>query len=221
MEPSSAVSEQTVGVRLWVPPLPRVVGEGVFDGYGHSRSEGFVWRRPAGRALERNPLGAELPRGVAFVFHGETLGLPAELARLHVGGSYGLEEERCLAPYAIDDATDRLFEERVAAEKLFWVATDNLDGLFWALHDWSHFHNHGPFEDPTATELQCDLSALAWLYLNAERVGLAPEELEALRVQCAANQQKRCEAQPPSHKAEAAWLEDPARLRKILRSFSG
>ena len=84
--------------------------------------------------------------------------LPRELARLHAFG-YGLEEEWALAPYAIDDATDLLFEKRTTPNGTLWLAADGLRALAWGLHDWAHFHNHGPFEERAWTELQCDASA--------------------------------------------------------------
>lgn len=102
--------------------------------------------------------------------------LPSELARLHAFG-YGLEDEAALAPWAIDDATDLLYEHRVPPRDAFWLAADSLEALLWGLHDWVHFHNHGPFDEPAMTELQCDLVALAWLRMNAERVGLRHDHL--------------------------------------------
>ena len=51
-----------------------------------------------------------------------------------------------------------------------WLAADNLNALFWGLHDWAHFHCHGPFELRAWTELQCDATALAWLWANRAQV---------------------------------------------------
>lgn len=84
----------------------------------------------------------------------------------------GLTEERALAPYAIDNATDDLFRTRTSPTSLMWLAADNLNALVWGLHDWAHFHNHGPFEERAFTELQCDASALYWIRLNRETIGL-------------------------------------------------
>lgn len=95
--------------------------------------------------------------------------LPRELARLHAPG-YGLNEEWALAPYGIDDATDLLFEKRALPNETLWLAADGLRALTWGLHDWAHFHNHGPFEERAWTELQCDVSALAWLRINREKI---------------------------------------------------
>lgn len=97
--------------------------------------------------------------------------LPRELARLHAFG-LGLTDEWALAPYAIDDATDELFARRCRPREAMWLAADNLNALFWGLHDWSHFHNHGPFEQRAWTELQCDVAALHWLWRNRALVGL-------------------------------------------------
>jgi hypothetical protein len=106
--------------------------------------------------------------------------LPRELARLHVSG-LGLVDEWALAPYGIDDATDGLWEHRVAPGDAFWLAADSLAGLFWGLHDWAHFHNHGPFTDRPSTELQCDFAALAWLWSNSDVLGLDRETWERAR----------------------------------------
>ena len=97
--------------------------------------------------------------------------LPRELARLHAYG-YGLGEEDALAPYAIDDATDLLHERGHRPHDVLWLAASTLEALVWGLHDWVHFHNHGPFDQPAMTELQCDLVAIAWLRGNAARIGV-------------------------------------------------
>ncbi|HVH43300.1 MAG TPA: hypothetical protein VM925_13185, partial [Labilithrix sp.] len=132
------------------------------------------WRRPAGAPPfvgEHKAIEGENPPGLVFVMREECLFLPRELARLHAFG-YGLDGELALAPWAIDDATDLLYEHRTCPHDVFWLAASTLDALVWGLHDWAHFHNHGPFDQPAMTELQCDLVALAWLRGNAERIGL-------------------------------------------------
>ncbi len=43
------------------------------------------------------------------------------------------------------------------------------------------FHNHGPFDDPPSTELQCDLVALAWLRLNRDVIGISDDRSRARR----------------------------------------
>jgi hypothetical protein len=108
---------------------------------------------------------------MAFVLRSPCTFLPLELARLHVEG-LELSDEWALAPYGIDDATDRLFEERVTPESLLWLAASDLPGLVWGLHDWAHFHNHGPFVARAWTELQCDAAALVWLWVNRGAVGI-------------------------------------------------
>lgn len=103
--------------------------------------------------------------------------LPAEQANLHAIGYRLPDTELALAPYAIDDATDLLYEHRVPPREVFWLAASSLDALVWGLHDWVHFHNHGPFDQPAMTELQCDLVALAWLELNAEVIGIRHDQI--------------------------------------------
>ncbi len=108
---------------------------------------------------------------MVFVLREPRAFLPMELACLHAFG-LGLVEEMALAPYGIDDATDGLYEYRVRPGDAMWLAADNLNALVWGLHDWAHFHNHGPFEARAWTELQCDGTALAWLRRNAGAIGL-------------------------------------------------
>jgi hypothetical protein len=124
--------------------------------------------------------------------------LPRELARLHAFG-YGLNDEDSLAPWAIDDATDLLYEHRARPRDVFWLAATTLDALTWGLHDWAHFHNHGPFDQPAMTELQCDLVALAWLRGNAARIGVDAPRLDQVARDLAALSRKRFadEAIPP------------------------
>lgn len=155
--------------------MPCVVRDGVFDAWSWCASDVVEWRTPGSFDRER-AIDAKNPAGLAFVMHAECTFLPRELACLHVPG-YGLRDEMALAPYAIDDATDLLYERRVRPREVFWLAAGTLDALVWGLHDWAHFHNHGPFDDPPSTELQCDLVALAWLRLNAERIGLSETTL--------------------------------------------
>ncbi len=106
--------------------------------------------------------------------------LPTELARLHAF-DLGLEDELALPPWAIDDATDLLYEHRATPSDCLWLAADNLNALFWGLHDWAHFHSHGPFEERAWTELQCDVSALAWLWMNRREVEISEAGWDSLR----------------------------------------
>jgi hypothetical protein len=158
-----------------------------FDAWSWCASDVLQWRAPrpsrlAARDGHARPLDArgaittDNPPDLVFVMHARCDFLPRELARLHAS-AYGLGDEECLAPWAIDDATDLLHERRVRPRDVFWLAAPSLPALVWGLHDWVHFHNHGPFDDPPGTELQCDLVALAWLRLNAARVGIGEEVL--------------------------------------------
>lgn len=134
--------------------------------------------------------------------------MPRELARLHALG-YGLEDEMALAPYAIDDATDLLYEHRVRPRDVFWLAAATLDALVWGLHDWAHFHNHGPFDDPPTTELQCDLLALAWLRLNRESIGIDEATVSRTALELAALSRRRfreASISPPAGDLDALFL---------------
>jgi hypothetical protein len=153
----------------------------VFDAWSWCASDVLEWRLPPGQdRLARGGVDATNPSDLVFVMHAECSFLPRELARLHAKG-YGLGDEWALAPYAIDDATDLLYEKRVRPRDVLWLAAPSLPALVWGLHDWAHFHNHGPFEEPAQTELACDLVAFAWLRLNAARLGVEPAELDAVR----------------------------------------
>lgn len=174
--PRSSASRAST-LNLDVPPMPCVVPNRVFDAWSWCESDVIEWRRPAGSPswlTNENDLPSiesQNPPGLVFVMREECTFLPRELARLHAFG-YGLDTELALAPYAIDDATDLLYEHRKRPRDVLWLAAATLDALVWGLHDWVHFHNHGPFDEPAMTELQCDLVALAWLRLNAGRLGL-------------------------------------------------
>ena len=169
-------------VILDVPPLPCVVPEGVFDAWCWCASDRITWRRPdhaSGALPAGRPIAGDNPPDLVFVLHPDAAApfLPTELARLHAFG-YGLDDGvRALAPWAIDDATDLLHANRARPRDVLWLAASSLEALVWGLHDWVHFHNHGPFDRPAMTELQCDLVALAWLRLNAERIGIDAGEL--------------------------------------------
>jgi hypothetical protein len=120
--------------------------------------------------------------------------LPSELARLHAFG-LALDDEEALAPWAIDVATDELFAHRARPSEHLWLAADNLNALFWGLHDWAHFHHHGPFEERAWNELQCDAAALAWLSVNLGEVPLARPAWEALRAEVESVSRVRFEAE--------------------------
>lgn len=164
-------------------PLPHVgvAIERVFDAWAWCESDVLEWRRPAasGQLDKTVAIDSQNPAELVFVFKegADSTFLPRELARFHAKG-YGLEEEWALAPYAIDDATDLLYERHVRPRDLFWVAASSLRALVWGLHDWAHFHNHGPFDEPALTELACDLVAISWLRENREAVGVDDADLE-------------------------------------------
>lgn len=200
---ASALVRTTI---LATPPLPLLVDPSVFDGFNWARSSSLEWRCLG--ELRDNPL-SEDPSRMAFVFRSPegVNNVPAELARLHVGRAYGLEDELCLAPFAIDDATDQLFEQRIEPASALWLATDNLDGLYWGLHDWAHFHCHGAFYERVANELQCDAAALAWLWINREQIGIDHPRWSRLRADVLAAHERRCVAHPPTVPVDASVLE--------------
>lgn len=199
---------------LETPPLPLLVHPSVFDAFNWEPSTVLEWRTP-GEGIEINRLDGDLTLRLAFVLRQPWDVLPTELARLHTGRGYGLKDELALAPYGIDDATDQLYAHRRPAREVFWLAADNLNALFWGLHDWAHFHNHGEFTERAATELQCDASALAWLWRNRARVPLSDQDWESLREQVLAEHHRRCEHEPPGVPIDATVLEDSARLKAL------
>ncbi len=157
-------------VRLETPPAVRLVPDGVFDAFGWCDSDELEWRSPDGSWDAATPIDGSDPARMVFITRpGAAEFLPRELACLHAFG-LGLTDEEALAPWAIDDATDELHAHRVRPRDALWLAADNLNALFWGLHDWAHFHSHGPFEHRAWTELQCDATALAWLWENRAEV---------------------------------------------------
>lgn len=180
---------------LRTPPLSRLVPDGVFDAFNWCESRTLEWRRPRAELEATTKIDGSDPARMVFVFNEHSnLQLPAELARLHAFG-LGLTDELALAPYAIDDATDELFAQRATPSAVMWLAADNLNALFWGLHDWAHFHSHGPFEQRAWTELQCDASALTWLGLNREAIGLATSDLDRVAREIVALMSSRFEAE--------------------------
>lgn len=175
---------------LATPPVRRIVPDGVFDAFGWCASDRLGWGFPAAGPLDLDsPITSANPPGMAFVVRDEKQEeltyLPRELASLHLGGM-GFAGEWVLAPWGIDDATDLLYAHRATPGEHLWLATASLAGLFWGLHDWAHFHNHGPFEERAWTELQCDAAALAWAWLNREVIGLSDATWERARTEVAA-----------------------------------
>ena len=181
-------------IHLDVPALPRVAPARVFDAWSWCTSDRLEWRKPACKLSLDGAIGGDNPPGLAFVLRQPCPFLPCELARLHVFGQ-GLDEELALAPWAIDEATDLLHEHRRRPGDTFWLAASSLVALVWGLHDWVHFHNHGPFDEPALTELQCDLVALAWLKINASRIGLDDARIQELARDLAALSHRRFDAE--------------------------
>jgi hypothetical protein len=202
-------------LRLATPPIARIVPDGVFDAYGWCASDALEWRRPAaGRyAWDASAaIAATNPARMVFVMHAPCTFLPLERAALHAFG-LGLEGELCLAPYAIDDATDELHARNVRPRDVMWLAADSLDGLVWGLHDWAHFHNHGPFEERAWTELQCDAAALGWLWVNREAIGIDPATWERARGEVCDVARARFEEEKKAF--DEAWLAS-ARVRGLV-----
>jgi hypothetical protein len=170
----------------------------VFDAWGWCESDVLEWRKPdAVSPLDKAvAIDSQNPAELVFVFKdgADSTFLPRELARFHAKG-YGLEEQWALAPYAIDDATDLLYERRVRPRDLFWVAASSLRALVWGLHDWAHFHNHGPFDEPALTELACDLVAISWLETNRQVIGVDQADLERVAQELASLSRSRFEAE--------------------------
>lgn len=205
MKVASSVS---VAVSLAVPSLAPCLGaigvdENVFDAWSWCASDVLEWRMPThldpapARSLDKElAIDSQNPGDLVFVFRdgADSSFLPRELARFHAKG-YGLEDQWALAPYAIDDATDLLYERRIRPGDVFWLAAPSLRALVWGLHDWVHFHNHGPFDEPALTELACDLVALEWLRLNREAVGAGDDDLGRVAAQLAALSRSRFEAE--------------------------
>ncbi len=166
-------------VHLRTPPARLLVPAGVFDAFGWCSSDVIEWRAAAWD--DATPIDGADPARMVFVARpGAADFLPREPACVHAFG-LGLSDEEALAPWAIDDATDGLHARGVRPRDALWLAADNLNALFWGLHDWAHFHNHGPFEQRAWTELQCDATALAWLWENRAEVPLAPDAWERVR----------------------------------------
>jgi hypothetical protein len=166
---------------LETPTVPCIAPDGVFDAFGWCESTTLEWRapEPASAWSCDAELTADNPPHMVFVMKADLPFLPRELACLHAPG-LGLEDEWALAPYGIDDATDELYAHRAPPCDSLWLAADSVAGLFWGLHDWAHFHSHGPFTQRAWTELQCDVTALAWLWRNRGAIGLGASQWRAL-----------------------------------------
>ena len=209
---------------LLTPPLPLLVSAETFDGFNWHPSTTLTWRCPTD-APALNAFADQLPIGLAFVLRAPWEAIPSEFAWLHTGrahaASLGLTDERALAPYAIDDATDLLFAERRPPAETFWLAADNANALFWSLHDWSHFHNHGEFTDRPSTELQCDAAALVWLWINRTDIGLTDTHWEEFRIEALANHLALRATRPDTRCPAPQVLADSATLRALAMGLIG
>jgi hypothetical protein len=169
-----------MNLRLATPAIALLVPESTFDAFGWCESD-WLDCQLVSAGSQNGPqqrVTSENPPGLLFLSLGaHTSFLPQELAALHAPG-LGLGEQLALAPYAIDDATDGLYARRLRPRDAFRMLAQDRASLFWGLHDWAHFHNHGPFEARAHTELQCDLTALAWLAHNQATLALSDQDLE-------------------------------------------
>jgi hypothetical protein len=176
-------------VHLRTPPTPLLVPADVFDAFGWCASDAIEWR--AARWDASTPIDGSDPARMVFVARpGAADFLPREPAFAHAFG-LGLTDEEALAPWAIDEATDLLHARGVRPRDALWLAADNLNALFWGLHDWAHFHNHGPFEQRAWTEVQCDATALAWLWVNRRQIPLDEATWERVRQACVSLSRER------------------------------
>ena len=197
---------------MHTPPVACVVPDGVFDAFAWCSSDVLEWRRPSDRWDAITPVDGSAAERMVFVLRGRDASsdganardfLPCELARLHATG-LGLDGEEALAPWGIDAATDGLYAHRLPPGDALWLAADNLNALFWGLHDWAHFHHHGSFEHRAWTELQCDASALAWLWVNRREVPLRESEWERVRGEVVALSRRRFDAEREAVMARGA-----------------
>jgi hypothetical protein len=212
-------------VALATPPLPLLVPDETFDAFSWCPSSILEWRS-GDQPLELNALDDALPLRLAFVLRAPWSELPTERAWLHTGRTQAnaieLDDEAlALAPYAIDDATDLLWEHRRTPTTTFWLAADNVNALYWALHDWSHFHNHGPFSDRPSTELQCDAAALVWLWLNRNALGLPAAHWQHLRAAALDNHLRLRAAETHTRCPSPDVLADASLLHALAAALQG
>lgn len=202
-----------------MPPIPNIVHASVFDAFGWCASDTLTWVSADGLG-DPAPPGPENPPGLGFVLRPPEVDfLPAELAALHLPRAPLPEGARMLAPWAIDDATDLLYATRTPPGDALFLATTSLAALFWGLHDWAHFHAHGPFEERAATELQCDATALVWLRLNADVTRLSEAAWERARIAALALSRGRFAAEGLSFDPEALSAE--ALIALAARAVAG
>jgi hypothetical protein len=177
---------------LATPALPSFVPthvSGVFDAFGWAKSDVLTWG--AARFDRTTRVDRRDPKNLLFVMRRSCTFLPRELARLHVFDMGFGDDDWALSPCAIDEATDELYARRALPKDLLWLAADNLGALFWGLHDWAHFHNHGSFEERAWTEYHCDRAALEWLRLNRDVIGLSESDVAQVERDVRANIEAR------------------------------
>jgi kynureninase len=211
-------------IDLKTPQLPLVVSAETFDGFAWSPCHTLEWHAPD-RAVVLNGFDGTLPLRWAFVFRERWEQLPAELAWLHTGRDHAREidlseDAWALAPYAIDDATDLLWEHKRSPGETFWLAADNVNALFWALHDWAHYHNHGDFTDRPSTELQCDVSALVWLWINRKSIELPDSHWNHIREGAIEEQQRLMAVTTTSRCTTPTLLQYPEKLWELASQLS-
>lgn len=193
--------------RLSTAPIPRLVDSAVLPDFEWAAPRWLDVLLPDAGVDPRDAVTADNPPRMLFlVAEGAAVTLPTEPGALHLPGLP--DAARVLAPWAIDDATDAFFEARVPPEEVLVLATDSLRGLFWGLHDWAHFHSHGPFDRVAETELQCDVAALVWLSDNRAALAVAPLQLERIAADVVALWHDRftAEGRPPVLEPALAYV---------------
>ena len=207
--------------RLATPPIPCIVHANVFDAFAWHPSESLEWLTRDGLGVRELP-SSKNPPGLGFVLRGEAGAfpfLPREDAHLHLPGVPLAEGATMLAPWAIDDATDLLYETRTPPNDALTLATTSLAALYWGLHDWAHFHNHGDFVERAANELQCDCAALSWLWINRAAIGLSEARWSRLRGEVLDAHRDRCQRLPPAAAMNSSFLEDELKLCALAESL--
>jgi hypothetical protein len=203
---------------LQTPPVACIVPENVFDGFGWCASASLRVRSAQAQlrcgAADIDALTSDNPAGMLFIVHGACpQDLPLESAEGHTSHA-ALNAAQVLAPWAIDDATDSLFATRTAPHSVLSLWTRDFAGLYWGLHDWSHFHNHGPFEARAWTELQCDFAALCWVHANRTVLDVAEGVGTQLAQRVIALSEARFQAE--NLQSPRAHLEECMRNAQIL-----
>lgn len=122
-----------MSTRLLVPPQRCVVAAGVFDAWSWCESDHIEWW-PCDLARRRITDGTN-PSDLLFLMHADCSFLPKERAELHAP-QIPANHEWALAPWAIDDATDGFFEQRVRPRDILSLHAPSIPAVVWGLHDW-------------------------------------------------------------------------------------